>query len=76
MKVRFIKDHPAGIKEGTEVMARKHIADVWMTEGYIELADEIIMVDVEKQKASSLIGVEVSKKKQSKQSKSGKSKKK
>jgi len=74
MKVRFIKDHPGGIKEGQEMTVRKPVADKWMIEGYIELVTEVA-VEVEKQKASSKTGGEASAKKQSKQSKSGKSKK-
>jgi len=74
MKVRFIKDHPGGIKEGEELTVRKPVADKWMIEGYIEIIAEV-SVEVEKPKASSLIGGNASKKKQSKQSKSGKGKK-
>ena len=76
MKVRFLKDHPAGISKGVEITVRKPVADKWMAEGYIELVEELILVDVEKPKTSLVTGGEVSNKKQSKQSKSGKKKKK
>jgi hypothetical protein len=74
MKVIFKKEHPAGIKKGSIHNVGKHIADRWIADGYVNIYDEEI-VDVEKQKASSKTGGEASKKKQSKQSKSGKGKK-
>lgn len=74
MKVIFKKEHPAGIKEGSIHNVGKHIADRWIADGYVNIYDGEI-VEVEKPKASSLIGGNASKKKQSKQSKSGKGKK-
>jgi len=75
MKVIFKKEHPAGIKKGSVHNVGKHIADRWIADGYVNIYDEEI-VEVEKSKASSVIGAGASKKKQSKQSKSGKNKKK
>ena len=73
MKVRFLKDHPAGISQGQEVTVRD--ANKWMIEGYIEIVEDIILVDVEKPKTTLATGGVVSNKKQSKRSKSGKGKK-
>tara|TARA_R110000782_G_scaffold232884_2_gene319079 strand:- start:2438 stop:2671 length:234 start_codon:yes stop_codon:yes gene_type:complete len=75
MKVRFLKDHPAGISQGQEVTVRDSIANKWMIEGYIEIVEDIILVDVEKPKTTLATGGVVSNKKQSKRSKSGKGKK-
>lgn len=76
MKVIFLKDHPCGIEKGTKMSNVKPSAyERWLSKGYVELFDETV-VDVEKPKVSLVIGGETSKKKQSKQSKSGKNKKK
>lgn len=36
MEVKFIKDHPSGIKEGRIVTVAKHHADKWIEDGYAE----------------------------------------
>jgi hypothetical protein len=40
MKVKFIKDHPAGVKKGTETNVSKEIADKWAKEGYVEITEK------------------------------------
>ncbi len=36
MKVVFIKDHPSGVKKGTETEVRPAIAEMWQEQGYID----------------------------------------
>mgnify|MGYP003640512880 CR=1 FL=1 len=76
-ELKFLKDHPSRrFKKGDVINMPKESVNAWLISGYAILKDTLEDSELGKEKTSSLIGGEVSKKKLKKQSKFGKRKKK